>query len=70
MVVIVLFCIIPMAAWVLTLWAMKGYELSGPRMKEIQAINAVRKDAVEKGMSLEEAMKKWKTIEDVPSQFK
>lgn len=39
-------------------------------MKEIQAINAVRKDAVEKGMSLEEAMKKWKTIEDVPAQFK
>ena len=70
MVVIVLFCIIPMCAWALTLWAMKGYELSGPRMKEIQAINAVRKDAVAKGMKLEDAMKKWQTIEDVPAEFK
>ena len=69
-VVIVLFCIIPMVAWALTLWAMKGYELSGPRMKEIQAINAVRKDGVAKGMTLEEAMKKWQTIEDVPAEFK
>ena len=70
MVVIVLFCLIPMAAWALTLWAMKGYELSGPRMKEIQAINAVRKDGIAKGMTLEEALNKWKTIEDVPEEFK
>ena len=70
MVVIALFCIVPMAAWALTLWAMKGYELSGPRMKEIQAINAVRKDGIAKGMTLEEAMEKWKTIEDVPAEFK
>ncbi len=69
-VVIILFCIIPMIAWALTLWAMKGYELSGPRMKEIQAINAVRKDGVEKGMTLEAAMEKWKTIEDVPAEYK
>ena len=69
-VVIVLFCIIPMCAWALTLWAMKGYELSGPRMKEIQAINAVRKDGIAKGMTLEEAMEKWQTIEDVPTEFK
>ena len=67
-VVIVLFCIIPMAAWALTLWAMKGYELSGPRMKEIQAINAARKDGIAKGMTLEEAMKKWQTIEDVSAK--
>lgn len=70
MVVIALFCIVPMVAWAITLWAMKGYELSGPRMKEIQAINAVRKDGVAKGMSLEDAMKKWQTIEDVPAEFK
>ena len=69
-VVIITFCVIPMIAWVLTLWAMKGYELSGSRMKEIQAINAVRKDAIAKGMRLEEAMKKWQTIEDVPAEFK
>ncbi len=60
MVVIVLFCVIPMIAWALTLWAMKGYELSGPRMKEIQEINAKRKEAIANGMSMEEAMKKWK----------
>ena len=64
-VVIVLFCIIPMIAWALTLFFMKGYELTGPRMKEIQAVNAVRKAAVENGMTLEDAMKKWKTMEDV-----
>lgn len=59
-VVIVLFCVIPMIAWALTLWAMKGYELSGTRMKEIQEINAKRKEAIANGMSMEEAMKKWK----------
>lgn len=56
-VVIVLFCVIPMLAWIATLWAMKGYTLTGPRMKEIQAVNAKRKAAIEEGMSLEEAMR-------------
>lgn len=69
MVVVVLFCIVPMLAWIATLIAMKGYTLTGARMKEIQAVNAVRKDAVSKGMRLEEAMKKWKTAEDVPEEF-
>ncbi len=59
-VVIILFCVIPMVAWALTLWAMKGYELSGPRMKEIQAVNAKRKEAIAGGMSMEEAMAKFK----------
>lgn len=59
-VVIILFCVIPMIAWGLTLWAMKGYELSGPRMKEIQAVNAKRKEAITNGMSLEEAMTTFK----------
>ena len=67
-VVIVLFCLIPMIAWALTLWAMKGYELSGPRMKEIQAINNARKEGIAKGMTLEEAMEKWQTIEDVSAK--
>ncbi|MBQ8280297.1 MAG: MFS transporter [Roseburia sp.] len=69
-VVIVLFCLVPMIAWALTLWAMKGYELSGPRMKEIQAINNVRKDGIAKGMTIEEAMEKWQTIDDVPAEFR
>lgn len=58
-VVIVLFCVIPLIAWGLTLIVMKNYELTGERMKEIQAINAKRKEAISHGMSMEEAMKKW-----------
>ena len=55
-VVIALFCIVPMVAWLLTLWAMKGYELDGKRVKTIQKVNAARKQAITDGMSLEEAM--------------
>lgn len=58
-VVIVLFCVIPMAAWVATLIAMKGYTLTGERMKEIQEVNAARKKAIAEGMELDEAMKKF-----------
>jgi Na+/melibiose symporter-like transporter len=59
-VVIILFCIIPMVAWIATLIAMKGYKLTGSYMKEIQSVNAARRDAIAKGMSLEEAMENWK----------
>jgi len=59
-VVLVLFCVIPMIAWAATLLCMKGYELTGPRMKEIQAVNAKRKEAIANGMSMEEAMEKYK----------
>lgn len=69
MVVIILFCVIPMLAWIATLIAMKGYTLTGKRMKEIQAINAVRKDGIAQGMSLEEAMEKWKSVEDIPEEI-
>lgn len=55
-VVIALFCLIPMCAWALTLWAMKGYELDGARIKTIQAVNAARKAAIADGMSVEDAM--------------
>ena len=58
-VVIILFCVVPMLAWIATLIAMKGYKLTGARMKEIQAINAQRKEAIAGGMSLEEAMGKY-----------
>jgi hypothetical protein len=68
-IVLVLFCVIPMIAWALTLWAMKGYSLTGERMKEIQAVNAVRRDAIAKGMSMEEALKTWTTIDQVPEEF-
>ena len=59
-VVIILFCVIPMLAWAITLIVMKGYELTGPRMKEIQEVNAQRKEAIAKGMSMEAAMQKYK----------
>jgi Na+/melibiose symporter-like transporter len=59
-VVLILFCIIPMIAWIATLIAMKGYKLTGSYMKEIQTVNAARRDAIAKGMSLEEAMETWK----------
>lgn len=55
-VVIALFCIVPMVAWVLTLVAMKGYELDGKRIKTIQAVNAARKQAIADGMSMQDAM--------------
>ena len=69
-VVIVLFCVLPMIAWAATLIAMKGYSLTGERMKEIRAVNAARKAAIAKGMSVEEAMATWVTIDQVPAEFK
>ena len=69
-VVIILFCVLPMVAWLLTQYAMHNYSLSAERMKEIQAVNAVRKHAVGEGMPLQEAMEKWQTIEDVPQEFR
>ena len=68
-VVIVLFCVIPMIAWATTLIAMKGYSLTGEKMKEIQAVNACRRDAVADGMSLEDAMQKYVTMADVPESY-
>ena len=56
-VVIALFCLIPMVAWVLTLVAMRRYELDGKRIKTIQAVNAARKKAISEGMSQEEALR-------------
>lgn len=68
--VIILFCIVPMLAWIATLAAMHGYKLTGARMKEIQAINAVRRDAISKGMSVDKALARWTTIDQVPDEFK
>lgn len=55
-VVIALFCLVPMAAWALTLWTMKDYELDGKRIRVVQAVNAARKEAIAGGMSQEEAV--------------
>lgn len=64
-VVILLFCVLPMVAWAATLIAMKGYTLTGDRMKEIQAVNAARRAAIEDGMTTAEAMETYRTLEDV-----
>lgn len=63
--VIIMFCIIPMLAWAATLIAMKGYSLTGSRMKEIQAVNSARKAAIASGMTLEQAMDAYQTVDDV-----
>ena len=66
--VIICFCIIPMLAWIAPLIAMKGYELDGKRIKEIQAITGARKSYIAAGHTLEEAMEAYKTVEDVESK--
>ena len=58
-VVIILFCIVPMIAWVITIIAMKGYILTGGEMKKIQDVNQKRKKAIAEGMSIEKAMKEF-----------
>ena len=68
--VLVLFCVVPMIAWAATLIAMKNYSLTGERMKEIQAVNACRRDAIAAGMSQEEAMAKWTKMEDLPAEYR
>jgi Na+/melibiose symporter-like transporter len=55
-VVIILFCLIPMASWITTLIAMKGYSLTGEKMKTISKVNAARRAAIADGMSADEAM--------------
>ena len=57
-------------AWAATLLAMKGYTLTGAKMKEIQAVNAARKAAIEQGASVEEAMERYQTMDQVPEQLR
>ncbi len=59
-VVIILFCVIPMIAWIATLISMKGYILTGDKMREIQDVNQKRKKAIAEGMSIEKAMEEFK----------
>ena len=59
-VVIILFCIVPMLAWIITIIAMKGYILTGDEMKKIQEVNLKRKKAISEGMTIEEAMKEYR----------
>ncbi|MBR6788985.1 MAG: MFS transporter [Clostridia bacterium] len=66
---IICFCLLPMASWLITTFCMTRYRLSGKKLEEIQAVNAVRKAAVEGGMSMEEAMATWTTIDQVPAEY-
>jgi len=66
---IICFCVLPMLSWMVTIFCMTRYSLSGKRLEEIQAVNAVRKAAVQGGMSMETAMETWKTIDQVPTVF-
>ena len=66
---IICFCLLPMASWLITTFCMTKYSLSGKKLQEIQAVNAVRKAAVLGGMSMEDAMETWKTIDQVPERF-
>ena len=63
---VICFCLLPMAAWLVTIFCMTRYSLSGEKMREVQAVNAVRKAAVQRGMSMEQAMATWQTIDQVP----
>ena len=44
--------------------------LTGEKMKEIQAVNACRRDAVANGMKLEEAMTKWQSMDQLPAEYR
>lgn len=66
---IICFCLLPMFAWLVTTFCMTRYSLSGKRLEEIQAVNAVRKAAVQGGMTMEQAMATWQTIDQVPAAF-
>lgn len=66
---IITFCLLPMAAWLVTLICMRFYKLSGARLREIQAVNSVRKAAINGGMPKDEAMVTWKTIDQVPAEY-
>ena len=66
---VICFCLLPMAAWLVTIFCMTRYSLSGEKMREVQAVNAVRKAAVQGGMSMEQAMATWQTIDQVPERF-
>lgn len=45
------------------------YSLSGEKLREVQAVNSVRKAAISLGMPKEEAMETWKTIDQVPKKY-
>ena len=59
-VVIALFCVLPMIAWLVTILFMRNYSLTREKMEEIQEVNRKRKKAVSEGMSVAEAMERFR----------
>ncbi len=66
---LITFAFIPMTAWVVTMISMRFYKLNGDKLREIQAVNAVRKKAIAGGMPKSEALNLWHTIDQVPREF-
>ncbi|MDI6453244.1 MFS transporter [Peloplasma aerotolerans] len=66
---LITFALIPMVSWVITLISMRFYKLNGNKLREIQAVNAIRKKAISLGMPKEKAMATWTTIGQVPKEF-
>lgn len=66
---IINFAILPMIAWLITLFAMYFYKLNGSKLVEVQAVNSVRKVAMSRGMSKSDVIKRWKTIDQVPKEY-
>ncbi len=66
---VITFTLIPMAAWIITMISMRFYKLNGNKLREIQAVNAIRKKAITLGMPKEEAMRTWTSIAQVPVEY-
>ena len=64
-VVIALFVVLPMIAWIVTLIVMKRYTLTYEKMEEIQIVNYARKEAISAGMTKEDALEKYQHAQDV-----
>ncbi len=66
---LITFAFIPMFAWLVTMISMHFYKLNGEKLREIQAVNAVRKHAIAGGMPKKEALTLWTTFDQVPDEF-
>ena len=51
-------------------WRLEILKEHGLGLKEIQAVNACRRDAVANGMKLEEAMTKWQSMDQLPAEYR
>ena len=66
---LITFALIPMVSWIITMVSMRFYKLNGNKLREIQAVNAIRKKAISLGMPKNVAMTTWTTIGQVPKEY-